>query len=128
MALDGVENVCLNRFKRIGSQYLDRVDAGFIILDGLEVAVCDNNAGDPERGLRLARHALKLEPEEPTVLFNSACTFAQAGLIDEALDHLESGLLRGFGHRKWIENDSDLDPLRDEPRYKSLMDGLANRT
>ncbi|MCP4433623.1 MAG: hypothetical protein GY806_21805 [Gammaproteobacteria bacterium] len=57
MALDGVENVCLNRFKRIGNQYLNRVDAGFIILDGLEVAVCDNNAGEPERGYyRLKLH------------------------------------------------------------------------
>jgi hypothetical protein len=57
MGLDGVENVCLNRFKRIGSQYPDRVDAGFIILDGLEVAVCDNDAGKPERGYyRLKLH------------------------------------------------------------------------
>jgi len=84
-------------------------------------------AGDRERGLRLARHALKLEPDEPTVLFNSACTFAQAGLIDEALDHLELGLNRGFGHRSWIEHDSDLDPIRDEPRFKSLMERLADR-
>ena len=57
VALDGVENVCLNRFKRIGSQYPDRVNAGFIILDGLEVAVCDNDAANPERGYyRLTLH------------------------------------------------------------------------
>ena len=57
MALDGVENVCLNRFKRIGSQYPDRVEAGFIALDGLEVALCDNDAGDPARGYyRLTFH------------------------------------------------------------------------
>jgi hypothetical protein len=57
MALDGVENVCLNRFKRIGSQYPDRVEAGFIALDGLEVAVCDNDAGNPARGYyRLTLH------------------------------------------------------------------------
>lgn len=50
MALDGVEQVCLNRFKRIGNQYPNRVDAGFISLDGLEVAVCNNEAGEPEMG------------------------------------------------------------------------------
>jgi len=83
--------------------------------------------GDRERGLSLARRALQLEPEEPTVQFNTACTFAQAGLIDEALDHLELGLNRGFGHRSWIEHDSDLDPIRDEPRFKSLMERLADR-
>lgn len=57
MTLDGVETVCLNRFKRIGSQYPDRVEVGFIALDGLQVAVCDNDAGDPARGFyRLTLH------------------------------------------------------------------------
>ena len=57
MALDGIEHVCPNRFKRIGSQYPDRVEAGFISLDGLEVAVCDNEAGKPKRGYyRLKLH------------------------------------------------------------------------
>ena len=57
MALDGIEHVCLNRFKRIGSQYPDRAEAGFISLDGLEVAICNNDAGDPERGYyRLKLH------------------------------------------------------------------------
>ncbi len=50
MTLDGIEHVCLNRFKRIGSQYSDRAEAGFISLDGLEVAVCNNDAGDSSRG------------------------------------------------------------------------------
>jgi hypothetical protein len=57
MSLDGLQHVCLNRFKRVGGQYPDRVDAGFIILDGLEVAVCNNQAGAPEMGYyRLALH------------------------------------------------------------------------
>lgn len=57
MTLDGIEHVCLNRFKRVGGQYPDKVDTGFIILDGLEVAVCNNQAGAPEMGYyRLALH------------------------------------------------------------------------
>lgn len=50
MGLDGIEHVCLNRFKRIGSQYLDRAQAGFIALDGVEVALCNNDANDPTNG------------------------------------------------------------------------------
>lgn len=57
MALDGIEAVCLNRFKRVGKRYPDQSDNGRIILEGLEVAVCDNNATRPERGiLRLLTH------------------------------------------------------------------------
>ena len=50
MALDGVENVCLNRFKRVGDRYPDRSADGRIALSGLEVAVCDNDPVAPERG------------------------------------------------------------------------------
>jgi hypothetical protein len=50
MALDGVDNVCLNRFKRIGDRYADMAETGQIKLEGLEVAVCDNDQANPERG------------------------------------------------------------------------------
>ncbi len=50
MALDGVDNVCLNRFKRLGKRYEDQSENGRIQLDGLEVAVCDNDPADHARG------------------------------------------------------------------------------
>jgi hypothetical protein len=50
MALDGVESVCLNRFKRIGSHFADQVASGRIELGGLELAVCDNEPSQPARG------------------------------------------------------------------------------
>jgi len=50
MKLEGVENVCLNRFKRIGQHYPDQSAKGFIVLQGIEVAVCDNKPAFPERG------------------------------------------------------------------------------
>ena len=51
MALDGVKVVCLNRFKRVGMLYPNRADSGRIRLDVLEVAICDNNPLEPERGI-----------------------------------------------------------------------------
>ena len=50
MAIDGVDNICLNRFKRIGKRFADQADFGRIKLDGLEVAVCDNDLDNPARG------------------------------------------------------------------------------
>lgn len=50
MELDGVDTVCLNRFKRIGKQFPDQSDTGRIPLHGLEIAVCDNEPSRPERG------------------------------------------------------------------------------
>lgn len=50
MALDGVENVCLNRFKRLGDRFPDQAGSGRIPLEGLEVAICDNDQAHPENG------------------------------------------------------------------------------
>jgi hypothetical protein len=57
IALDGVSNVCLNRFKRLGDRFPDQAGSGRIALDGLEVAVCDNLPDQPARGyFRLVLH------------------------------------------------------------------------
>lgn len=55
MALDGVEAVCLNRFKRLGDRYSDQSDSGRIVLSGTEIAICDNDPSDPGRGLLRVR-------------------------------------------------------------------------
>lgn len=57
MDLDGIENVCVNQFKRLGSQFPDQSGLGTIVLDGLEIAVCDNDPANLERGYyRLTLH------------------------------------------------------------------------
>lgn len=57
MALDGVNNVCLNRFKRLGDRFPDQAASGRIALEGLEVAICDNEQAHPSRGyFTLALH------------------------------------------------------------------------
>jgi hypothetical protein len=50
MGLSGVDNVCLNRFKRLGDRFRDQAASGQIVLEGLEVAICDNDQARPGRG------------------------------------------------------------------------------
>lgn len=60
MALTGIKAICLNRFKRVGKRFSDQSDLGRIQLQGLEVAVCDNNPQQPGRGiLRMDIHGGK---------------------------------------------------------------------
>jgi hypothetical protein len=61
MALEGVAHVCINRFKRVGSQFADQTETGRIELKGLEIAVCDNDPAQPEPGyFRLVLHGGRL--------------------------------------------------------------------
>jgi hypothetical protein len=43
------------------------------------------------------------------------------GESDRALDCLERGVQNGFGHREWIENDPDLNSLRELPRFQNIL-------
>jgi hypothetical protein len=43
---------------------------------------------------------------------------------DRAIECLDQAIENGFGHREWLENDTDLDSLRDDPRFKALQQRL----
>jgi adenylate cyclase len=80
--------------------------------------------GQRHQGLERARRALAIDPEDAGVLYNVACFYALAGSSEEALDHLDEAIQNGFGHREWLENDSDLDSIRGEPRLQALLQKL----
>ncbi len=77
--------------------------------------------GDRERSLEWAGRALALDPEDAGVLYNVGCAYALLGEPDRALDCLEKAVQNGFGHREWIENDFDLNSLRNLPRFQVLL-------
>lgn len=81
--------------------------------------------GQRERGIEWADRAAATDPDDPGVHYNLACFYGLAGEIDTALDHLDRAIDLGYSQREWIENDADLDPVRDHPRYSSLLARLA---
>ena len=79
---------------------------------------------DKERSLEFAARAIAADPDDPMLLYNAACNYSQLGSVDEALSTLEQAVDRGFGDKLWLEHDSDLDSLRDLPRYKSIVERM----
>jgi TolB-like protein/Tfp pilus assembly protein PilF len=80
--------------------------------------------GERDRALEWSTRALTIDPNDSGVLYNVACTYAKAGETDDALRCLEQAVQNGFGHREWLENDSDLDPLRADSRFEALKKRL----
>jgi serine/threonine protein kinase/tetratricopeptide (TPR) repeat protein len=77
--------------------------------------------GEVERAIEWARRALALDPADSAVLYNVSCVYALGGKHEEALVCLETAVQNGFGHRSWLENDSDFNAIRDEPRFQALL-------
>ena len=97
----------------------DDVRALYLGANGLVVL------GQREKGLAWAKRAMEIEPNEPMLLYNLACIYSLASEYDEAIDCLEKAIDGGFAHRPWLEKDSNLDPLRVDPRFQAMIKKMA---
>jgi len=77
--------------------------------------------GESEKARDWNRRALAMDPDDPSVLYNIACAFALEDQPTEALEALEKALANGFGHWSWLEHDTDLDSLRQNATFGSLL-------
>jgi adenylate cyclase len=78
--------------------------------------------GEPARARAWAERALWIDPDDFLVLYNIACIHVRLGEHGRALDFLERAMPRAHPElAAWLRNDSDLDPLRDDPRFKALL-------
>ncbi len=84
--------------------------------------------GDAERAREWSRRAMLLDPDNSRLQYNLACAMAQLNdvtvaveLIDGLVDRMNSTWVL------WIEEDNDLDPIRDDPRFVATMKRARER-
>ncbi len=104
----------VERAEKILEDYPDNLRAYYLGTSGLMVL------GQMDKAREWTEHSLKLSPNDQSTRYNAACFYAKSGDVDKALDCLENSVTS----RTWIENDPDLNALRDEPRYQAIIDSL----
>jgi len=67
------------------------------------------------------RRLVGLLPEDFVVRYNLACSLAQGGYRREAIAALRKALEQGYDDFDYLENDDDLDSLRDDPSFRALL-------
>ena len=87
-------------------------------------AIALRQLGEDSEAKDWARRALEAGSDDPAVYYNLGCFYALGGDIDESLTCLEKAAKLGFAHREWLENDSDLRSLHEQPRYRALLDRM----
>jgi adenylate cyclase len=79
--------------------------------------------GDVREAKAEAEKALALSPDDPLMLYNATCFYAQMGEKRLALETLRSALAAGYGNFEWLKRDPDLDTIRNDPEYVELLKG-----
>jgi DNA-binding winged helix-turn-helix (wHTH) protein/Flp pilus assembly protein TadD len=74
---------------------------------------------------RWTERAVALEPDEPYVNMNAACSYALLGEHELALAFLARVPLAPVGNCAWIRHDPSFDALREHPRYSAIMENCG---
>jgi tetratricopeptide (TPR) repeat protein len=77
-------------------------------------------AGEYDSVIDRARETLEGSGYAST-LYNLACCEALAGRKEDAISHLQVALERRPSLRELAKEDTDFDPLRDEPAFRELV-------
>jgi tetratricopeptide (TPR) repeat protein len=78
-------------------------------------------AGEYAEAADRGRELIEAYPEYAGPLYNLACCESLAGRTADAIEHLRLAIERSPRARSLVGEDSDFDPIRDEPAFKELV-------
>jgi tetratricopeptide (TPR) repeat protein len=73
------------------------------------------------QSLQVDQQLSQLEPLNPLVFYNLACSYSLNGELDLAVGSLEKALNLGYRDFKWLARDPDLRPLRKHPQFRAIQ-------
>jgi tetratricopeptide (TPR) repeat protein len=76
--------------------------------------------GKFDRSLKVDQQLSRLEPRNPLVFYNLACSYSLNSEFDAAAAALEQALSLGYRDFRWLARDPDLRRLRKHPVYRTI--------
>jgi tetratricopeptide (TPR) repeat protein len=80
-------------------------------------------AGEYADAADRGRELIEAYPQYAAPFYNLACCESLAGRTTDAVEHLRHAIDLSEQFRSYAKNDSDFDPIRDEPAFKELIGG-----
>lgn len=72
-------------------------------------------------GLKMDRKLVRLRPDNATAHYNLACSLALSRRRIDALRSLEHAIALGYADYDWMQQDPDLEGLKDHPAFQRLL-------
>lgn len=81
--------------------------------------------GRYEEGLAVDHRLVKLEPDQPVLHYNLACSLALLQKSDEAFAALERAIELGYDDLEHLKRDRDLQHLREDARFQQMIQKIG---
>ncbi|MGB0409308.1 MAG: tetratricopeptide repeat protein [Opitutales bacterium] len=81
--------------------------------------------GQIDEGLKMDRKLVRLQPDDPTIHYNLACSLALKGRKADALKVLRTAITLGYKDFNWMQHDPDLVCLQNYSPYKKLLEEVS---
>jgi tetratricopeptide (TPR) repeat protein len=104
-----------------GAEHADH--AGALV----ELGAALSGLGRHAEALDVDRRAAELQPDNPLVQYNLACSLALSGQPAEAVEALERAERCGYDDWEYLARDPDLRSLRRDGRFRALLRRHAGR-
>jgi tetratricopeptide (TPR) repeat protein len=79
------------------------------------------------QGLQVDQRLARLRQDDPIVHYNLACSYALLNQVNDAFAALTNAVNLGYHDLEHMEEDSDLERIRHDPRYAEAADRIRAR-
>jgi tetratricopeptide (TPR) repeat protein len=85
---------------------------------------CYTQRGKFDHSLKVDQQLSQLEPANPLVFYNLACSYSLNREVDAAAAALDKALSLGYRDFNWLARDPDLRRLREHPLFRDIKDKI----
>ena len=113
----------LSRNVRIELRFLERLHERCPNDANVLKAIGDlyTKVGRYEDGLDVDIQLSQLCPDDSEVWYNLGCSYALVGHKERSIQALSTAVELGYRDAEWMKRDEDLDTLKGDPRFESLL-------
>lgn len=110
------------RLEEANADYERVVALDTIVQDGSCRQYALLNLGRKEEAIDWMDQLIAKEPMDGGHWYDKACLYGRMGDLEGSLSALDTALQRGYREFRHMEDDDDMDPIRNLPRFKELVE------
>ena len=77
--------------------------------------------GQEEEAMKSVKRAIELDKNNPYSYYDLSCLYVRQNKKKMAFKNLNMAIQKGFNDLELIDNDHDLDPIRDDEAFKIII-------